>query len=514
MPQLLEKEIEDREFLSDAVQTAVEVKTPARTLGAPNQLQGYTAQQLKVGLTLWLSDCVALLFSLTVGLLLAATIGHVINHAFAFLALAIAAYSICVWSTGLYPGIALHPAVELKSQYLALFTASSALLIGLTFVSSWHSPYSIAIVCAVPMLLILLPINRSYAKSVLRKLQWGIPCFYLGSFEDVSLVHSQMNKFGWTMLHPVGWFCDQQDEILGDNRAEQEEPAEDCISQTHYLGDTSKLLPEAKAKNVHWIFFVGNDPGQLSLEYPELMQQFPQIVCTRAPRTVARTGTAIVCCGLANGVRIEDTLLLPGPRIAKRMIDVVVSGVALLLLSPLFLTVSLLIKLSSPGPVYFSHKRIGRGGTFFNAWKFRSMVPNAQRVLEDYLNEHPELRDEWDRDHKLKNDPRITWIGKLIRKTSLDELPQLWNVFVGEMSLVGPRPIVEEEITKYGPTFRDYLRVTPGITGLWQISGRNNTTYAERLEYDEFYVRNWSPWMDLYILLRTVRTVLLCEGAY
>lgn len=142
------------------------------------------------------------------------------------------------------------------------------------------------------------------------------------------------------------------------------------------------------------------------------------------------------------------------------------------------------------------------------------MVPNANQVLQEYLSAHPELQAEWDKDHKLKNDPRITWIGKILRKTSLDELPQLWNVFVGEMSLVGPRPIVTEEINKYGPTFRDYLRVTPGITGLWQISGRNNTTYAERLEYDEFYVRNWSPWMDLYILSRTVRTVILCEGAY
>ena len=161
----------------------------------------------------------------------------------------------------------------------------------------------------------------------------------------------------------------------------------------------------------------------------------------------------------------------------------------------------------------FSHKRIGLGGRRFHAWKFRSMVPNAPQILQKYLDENPELRAEWELNQKLKNDPRITWIGKIIRRTSLDELPQLFNVFLGHMSLVGPRPIVDEEIRRYGQTFRQYLRVTPGITGLWQISGRNNTTYEERLAYDEYYVQNWSPWLDLYILLRTFKTVLLCEGA-
>jgi Undecaprenyl-phosphate galactose phosphotransferase WbaP len=196
------------------------------------------------------------------------------------------------------------------------------------------------------------------------------------------------------------------------------------------------------------------------------------------------------------------------------LIDIVVSASVLGLLAPVLLLIAGIIKFSDPGPVLFSHQRIGRGGKSFRAWKFRSMVTHADDILEHYLQVHPELLEEWNRDHKLKDDPRITSIGRLLRKTSMDELPQLWNVLVGEMSLVGPRPIVDAEVDKYGETFREYLRVTPGITGLWQISGRNNTTYAERLAYDEFYVRHWSPWLDIYILLRTIKTVFLCEGAY
>ena len=153
-------------------------------------------------------------------------------------------------------------------------------------------------------------------------------------------------------------------------------------------------------------------------------------------------------------------------------------------------------------------------GRRFRAWKFRTMHMNADALLQEHLERDPALRAEWEKDHKLKNDPRVTWIGKILRKTSLDELPQLWNVFCGEMSLVGPRPIVDAEIPKYGDHYDQYEKVPPGITGLWQISGRNNTSYEERVAFDAFYVRNWSPWFDLYILACTVKVVLRGEGAY
>jgi lipopolysaccharide/colanic/teichoic acid biosynthesis glycosyltransferase len=142
------------------------------------------------------------------------------------------------------------------------------------------------------------------------------------------------------------------------------------------------------------------------------------------------------------------------------------------------------------------------------------MVCNADVMLKAYLAACPQRREEWNREHKLKDDPRITPIGRWLRTTSIDEIPQLWNVLRGEMSLVGPRPIVSAEICKYADKFGLYCNVLPGITGLWQISGRNDTTYAERVELDSYYARNWSLWLDLNILVKTVRVVLLRRGAY
>jgi Undecaprenyl-phosphate galactose phosphotransferase WbaP len=198
----------------------------------------------------------------------------------------------------------------------------------------------------------------------------------------------------------------------------------------------------------------------------------------------------------------------------KRLLDLALTIVGGFVALPLFISISVAIKLNSPGPILYSQKRVGRGSRYFRAWKFRTMVTGADQVLLEHLDADPELRKEWEQDHKLKNDPRVTWVGRWLRTTSLDELPQLYNVLLGQMSLVGPRPIVDAEIGKYGETFELYKMVSPGITGLWQVSGRNNTTYQERVALDSYYVRNWSPWFDLYILMRTIKVVLLREGAY
>jgi Undecaprenyl-phosphate galactose phosphotransferase WbaP len=181
---------------------------------------------------------------------------------------------------------------------------------------------------------------------------------------------------------------------------------------------------------------------------------------------------------------------------------------------PLILLIAMLIKLESRGPVLYSQLRIGRDEDHFKVWKFRSMVVNADEVLAGYLNERPDLREEWANRRKLKKDPRMTRVGRFLRRTSLDELPQLWNVINGDMSLVGPRPIVAEEIGAYNHDFGLYVQVLPGITGLWQVSGRNDTTYQDRVALDTYYVRNWSPWLDVYILARTVKVVLGRRGAY
>ncbi len=200
--------------------------------------------------------------------------------------------------------------------------------------------------------------------------------------------------------------------------------------------------------------------------------------------------------------------------VTKRALDITLVLLSAPLTIPLCLVLSLSVMLSSPGPIFFSHRRIGRSGIFFSMWKFRTMCVNSAEVLEQHLAMHPEDRAEWNSLHKLRNDPRVTPLGRFLRRSSLDELPQLWNVLTGRMSLVGPRPIVAAEADKYRDDFTYYLAVKPGITGLWQTSGRSTLTYDERVALDRRYVESWSALNDLRILLRTFTKIVNTKEAY
>lgn len=207
--------------------------------------------------------------------------------------------------------------------------------------------------------------------------------------------------------------------------------------------------------------------------------------------------------------RLEEAL----PRFVKRGFDIAVSGAVLLATMPLFVIVALLIRRDG-GPVFYSDRRIGAGGAMFGCLKFRSMIVEAEKVLKNTLATHPAAAAEWAHTQKLRNDPRITKIGAFIRKTSIDELPQLLNVLRGEMSLVGPRPMMVSQAGIYGRDVGFYEQVRPGITGLWQISGRNDVSFERRVELDRWYVRNWTLWHDIAILFKTVPVLLLRKGAY
>jgi exopolysaccharide production protein ExoY len=199
----------------------------------------------------------------------------------------------------------------------------------------------------------------------------------------------------------------------------------------------------------------------------------------------------------------------------KRSFDIFFSLFILFLLSPLFLSLALLIKFSSPGPIFFPHKRIGKDRLPFFCWKFRTMYVNADLLLQELLKKNSALRLEWEKNWKLKKDPRITWIGKFLRKTSLDEFPQFWNVLKGEMSIVGPRPVKEDEVTFYFKEKADkILSVRPGITGLWQVSGRSHLSYEERVRLNEEYVNHRSFFLDLSLILKTIVVIFTSKGAY
>lgn len=201
---------------------------------------------------------------------------------------------------------------------------------------------------------------------------------------------------------------------------------------------------------------------------------------------------------------------------SKRLFDVVFSLCVLILFSPVYLLLGLLIYLSSPGPIFYVQERVGKNRQKFGCIKFRTMVQNADELLLDLMERSPHLREEFEDSFKLKQDPRITWIGHFLRVTSLDEFPQFWNVLKGEMSVVGPRPLVVEELPKYGRHIDKVLTIKPGITGLWQVSGRNDIPYPKRIQIDVYYVNFHNFWMDLWIVLKTIKVVLFPKnnGAY
>ncbi|MFC3206270.1 sugar transferase [Aquamicrobium soli] len=198
----------------------------------------------------------------------------------------------------------------------------------------------------------------------------------------------------------------------------------------------------------------------------------------------------------------------------KRFFDITAALAGLTLISPLFLMLMLLVKFSDGGKVFYGHRRIGRSGKVFHCLKFRTMVEDGDAVLAAYLARNPQEREEWLATRKLQNDPRVTRVGAVLRKLSLDELPQIFNILRGEMSFVGPRPVVRDELKMYGTSASFYLKSRPGLTGLWQVSGRNDVSYQARVAFDRHYVENWSFVFDLKILIWTVPAVFTSRGSY
>jgi len=394
----------------------------------------------------------------------------------------------------------LHPSKEFRSITLATVVCYVLLLVANQLFSDAITEYETALISiAMLIAMVINPIARVSVRSFLaRRFWWGWPAMIVGDEQHAERVQTHFRMNPILGIRPIAFV---NDEIEAKQGSESEAAAKKLMSRHGcnlvVIAAGDQTDDQLRQRVDFWTGASGN------VVLVPTLGQIPTLWVE--PHDFAGT----------LGLRARAKLLSPWRMLCKRCLDLVLAVAMLPVLVPIFVLVGILIKYFSPGPIFFAHERIGRNGNRFQAWKFRSMVPNANQVLEDYLQQHPDLWEEWNRDHKLKNDPRIVpGIGSILRKLSLDELPQIWNVLRGDMSLVGPRPIVEAEITKYRDVFPLYLKVTPGITGLWQVSGRNNTTYEERIAYDAYYVRNWSPWLDIYILARTIRTVLLREGAY
>ena len=401
---------------------------------------------------------------------------------------------------GVYPSIGISFWEELKSVYKGNFFAFIAVII-LTFITKTTIQFSRPVILfAFIMSILMLPLFRRIMRSLLKLSGlWTRDIILVGNRDNVKQVMCNIRKHPDWGLHPIGAVTVEGKGDL------QGLPVLGPIDQLEHIDTKAHevivTMPGASPKELVSIVERATHLSPIIKVLPDLYG-----LASAGIRTHDLDGMLLL--------EIEDRLAQKENRIIKRIFDLACSIFGILVLLPLFLVVALLIKAESKGPVVFSHGRVGKGGREFRCYKFRTMVADAQKVLQDLLARDPQARAEWDRDFKLKNDPRITRIGSFLRRTSLDELPQLINVLKGEMSLVGPRPIVLEEVDRYGDKARYFFKVTPGITGLWQVSGRNDISYEERVLLDEYYAKNWSLWLDIEIIIRTFGAVFKKDGAY
>jgi Undecaprenyl-phosphate galactose phosphotransferase WbaP len=405
---------------------------------------------------------------------------------------------------GLYPGVAISPVDELRWTGLSTTLIYLALAATL-FLRREGEIYDRSIFfIAWALSIVLVLICRALVRSLFaHKRWWGYPVMVLGAGETGQMVIRTLKQRPTIGLKPV---------LLLDDDPEKR----GYIEGVPIVGGIALAPVLARTRKIPYaIVAMPGVPRQRLISILERYgNTFAHLLIIPDLFDFSSLWVAAKDMGGILGLQVRQRLLLPGPRFTKFLIDLTATLIGGLIVLPLIAVIAILIKLDSPGPIFYRQTRIGLGGRPFKAWKFRTMVQGAEQSLQKYLAQHPELRQAWERDQKLRNDPRVTRVGRFLRQTSLDELPQLWNILRGEMSLVGPRPIVDEEIPRYGEKFTLYTKVIPGLTGLWQVSGRNNITYQERVNLDAYYVRNWSVWLDLYILLRTVWVIATGEGAY
>lgn len=404
----------------------------------------------------------------------------------------------------LYPAVGLSPVEELRRLCLSttLFFFALAAVI---FLFQEGTTYSRGIfLMAWPLTMAGVWLSRICMRRIVAPQPWwGFPVLILGAGRTGELVIRTLKRQPGLGLKPIA--------VLDDDPEKQ-----GILQGVPVIGGLSLAPYLARKRNINYaiVAMPGVPRDKLLAILERYVHTFPHLLIIPDLFGFASLWVGATDMGGILGLEIRQRLLLPGPRLTKMILDCSLTLLFGIFALPLFVIIMIAVKLDSPGPIFYGHYRLGRRGRPFTAWKFRSMVVDADRVLEEHLIKNHLLREEWERERKLKSDPRITRVGRFLRRTSLDELPQLWNVLRGDMSLVGPRPIVDEEIAHYEETFELYKRVHPGITGLWQVSGRNDVTYAERVNLDAYYVRNWSVWLDIHILLRTIWVVMIGDGAY
>lgn len=398
-------------------------------------------------------------------------------------------------SLGLYSMPSMQPPYRRLAHIFSYVSITFAFVSIIFFLAQTGHVYSrLFIVFSWFIACFTVPLGRNFVeKTFCRYSWWGLPLVCMDRSNTGKELWHYLRAHPELGIRPVA-FLDLPDELTEDIHEKMAQTAR------QFPGSVAMLAEDKNFVNSELLAAVN--------------RHFCHILVMPVHRDVCSFLATPYVVNFSTGLLLQQRLHDKRRLAIKRGMDLLLCFAASFILIPLFAVLALLIRLDSKGPVFYSQRRIGRGGKEIRVHKFRTMVANADEILQQYLADNPALKEEWDRDHKLKDDPRITRVGHFLRRTSLDELPQLLDVVIGNMSLVGPRPIVEAERQKYGSVFNEYIRVRPGITGLWQISGRNDTTYAQRVSYDFFYVSNWSVWFDIWILVSTVPVVLFRKGAY
>jgi Undecaprenyl-phosphate galactose phosphotransferase WbaP len=405
----------------------------------------------------------------------------------------------------LYPGYGLSPVEELRRQtYATVATLAVVAVLVLAFQAGDQLSRMLVAVSFLE-LLFLAPIGRHFVKRGLAKVGlWGKPAVIVGGGRDGGhLVRTLKNEWGLGLrpvacldyrLSAAGRVCEEM--LHGGSLTNNLKRVREQGADTAILA-----MPDVRREYV--------------LRCVDIARRyFPHVIVI--PNLGEMTNSAVTARGLGSafGIEIKQNLLNPWNLRVKRALDLAGAIVGGMLVLPFLLVICLLVKMDSPGPVLYTAKRMGKDEKLFSCLKFRTMAPDAEAELQRMLEKNPGMREEYLTYHKLRDDPRVTRVGRFLRKTSLDELPQLWNVLRGEMSLAGPRPYLPRESEDIGDSQDEVLRVHPGMTGPWQVAGRSHTSFKERVQMDANYVRDWSVWLDLILLARTVEILLFRRTAY
>lgn len=418
------------------------------------------------------------------------------------------------YAAGLYPGIMISPSDEVRKLSVTTFFCFMGIGLSILFqepsTESTISKFTysivkdsrswaviVALLVATPFSAIILPASREIGRHIFGHLSfWGVPAVIYVTGDSGNEVIKRLVKRKDLGYKPA---------IIIDSLAT------DCsmfmgipvFPESQEILDTIKKLKFKVAIMCHY-------KGNRKLVFTSY-----RYTITTSKNQDAFTSTMnIRDIGGIIGFSATHNLTRKGYLFFKKLLDLLIILIFLPILLPVMLILAILVKLTSRGPIFYGHKRVGKNGKIIKCWKFRSMVTNSQEMLEHILATDPVRAAEWEKDRKFVDDPRVTKFGKFLRKTSLDELPQLFNIIAGQMSFVGPRPVTESELEKYGDCADYVLSVTPGLSGMWQISGRSDTGYEERIMFDTYYIQNWSIWLDIWILIKTVWVVVKGKGAY